>query len=397
LDETERPDEMPETEGTTPEDSADEMRLLSEMPEPTPGAILHGKVVRVEDDHALVDVGYKSEGVVPLGELTYRHVASAREVTHVGDEFDVLVLSVGGEDGTLRLSKRRADEAKSWRGLEEAYRNGTVLEVPVVEAVKGGLVADVGTRGFIPASQVDRGYVEDLSQYVGQTVRVRIIELDPHKRRVILSRRQVLEEERAKKREETWNTIQVGDVLEGTVKSLTDFGAFIDLGGVDGLLHISEMSWGRIRHPSEVLQEGQRVKVQVLRLDRERERISLGMRQVLPNPWDTAAERYREGAIVEGTVVRLATFGAFVELEPGIDGLVHISQLADYHVSRPQDVVQVGQRVWVKVLRVDPVERRISLSLKQAEGAAPAGGTSAEGAATIGELLDEDLKKGLYS
>lgn len=390
MDDTERPDVPAE----------EDMSIMGQVAEPTPGAILHGKVVRVEPDLAFVDVGYKSEGIVPLSELTYRHVASAEEVVKVGDEFDVLVLSVGqGEDATLRLSKRRADEIKAWDRLEEAYHTGAVLEVPVVEAVKGGLVADVGTRGFIPASQVDRGYVEDLQQYVGQTVRVKIIELDPHKRRVILSRRQVLEEERKLLKERTWATIQEGDVLEGTVKSLTDFGAFIDLGGVDGLLHISEMSWGRIRHPSEVLQEGQRVKVQVLRIDRERERISLGMKQILPNPWDTVAERYPEGAIVTGTVVRLATFGAFVELEPGVDGLIHISQLADYHVARPQDVVQIGQQVNVKILKVDAEQRRISLSLKEAEGKAPThrAGPSPTGAATIGDIVGEDLKKDFFA
>jgi ribosomal protein S1 len=382
-----------------PEVPAEEdMSIMGQVAEPTPGAILHGKVVRVEPDLALVDVGYKSEGVVPLSELTYRHVQSADEVVKVGDEFDVLVLSVGqGEEATLRLSKRRADEIKAWDALEDAFRNGTVLEVPVVEAVKGGLVADVGTRGFIPASQVDRGYVEALQQYVGRTVRVRIIELDAHKRRVILSRRQVLEEERQRMREDLWQTIREGDVLEGTVKSLTDFGAFIDLGGVDGLLHISEMSWGRVKHPSEVLHEGERVKVQVLRLDRERERISLGMKQVLPNPWDTVEERYPEGAIVTGTVVRLATFGAFVELEPGVDGLVHISQLADYHVARPQDVVQIGQQVNVKVLKVDAVQRRISLSLKEAEGKAPTPRQGGGGGATIGDLVGDDLRKDLFS
>jgi ribosomal protein S1 len=389
LEDGERPEVPPE----------EDMSIMDQVPEPTPGAILHGKVVRVEPDLALVDVGYKSEGIVPLSELTYRHVASAEEVVKVGDEFDVLVLSVGqGEDATLRLSKRRADEVKSWDRLEEAFHTGAVLEVPVVEAVKGGLVADVGTRGFIPASQVDRGYVEDLQQYVGQTVRAKIIELDAHKRRVILSRRQVLEEERRQMKEATWQTIKEGDILEGTVKSLTDFGAFIDLGGVDGLLHISEMSWGRIHHPSEVLHEGERVKVQVLRLDRERERISLGMKQVLANPWDTAAERYPEGAIVTGTVVRLATFGAFVELEPGIDGLIHISHLADYHVARPQDVVQIGQQVNVKILKVDPVARRISLSLKEAEGLQPTTGSGGPGgAATIGDILGDDLRKDFFS
>ena len=367
---------------------------------PQPGDILHGRIVQVAEDHVLVDVGYKSEGVIPLGELTYRRVQSAGEAASLDQEIDAMVLSVDGEEGSLRLSKRRADEAKVWEDLVAAYEAGNIVEAPVAEAVKGGLVADIGARGFIPASQVERGYAQELQPYVGQTLRVKIIELDRAKHRVILSRKIVLEEERKQNRERIWETIEEGQVLQGSVKSLTDFGAFIDLGGVDGLLHVSEMSWGRIQHPSEVLHEGQGIEVKVLRLDRERGRISLGYKQVLDNPWDTVEQRYPIGAIVRGKVVRLATFGAFVELEPGVDGLVHISQLADHHVTRPGEVVSVGEDVEVKVLRVDPVERRVSLSLREAGGyqsqKRDAYDESAqepgEGGATIGDIVGDDFK-----
>ena len=365
---------------------------------PHPGDIMHGRIVRIADDHVLVDVGYKSEGVIPLSELTYRKVASAAEAVALNDEVDAMVLSVDGEEGSLRLSKRRADESKAWDELKSAYESGSIIDAPVVEAVKGGLVSDIGARGFIPASQVERGYAQDLQPYVGQTLRVKIIELDRAKHRVILSRKVVLEEERKHNREQIWGDITEGQLLHGSVKSLTDFGAFIDLGGVDGLLHVSEMSWGRIQHPSEVLHEGQEIDVKVLRLDRERGRISLGYKQVLPNPWDTVEERYPIGAIVRGKVVRLATFGAFVELEPGVDGLVHISQLADHHVTRPGEVVSVGEDVEVKVLRVDPAERRVSLSLRDAGGyqsqkREPYQEDSMGGdGATIGDLVGDDFK-----
>ncbi len=366
---------------------------------PRPGDIMHGRIVRIADDHVLVDVGYKSEGVIPLSELTYRKVGSAAETAELNAEIDAMVLSVDGEEGSLRLSKRRADEAAAWESLKSAYEAAEVVDAPIVEAVKGGLVADIGARGFLPASQVERGYAQDLQPYVGQTLRVKIIELDRAKHRVILSRKVVLEEERKLSRERIWGDITEGQVLHGSVKSLTDFGAFVDLGGVDGLLHVSEMSWGRIQHPSEALHEGQEIDVKVLRLDRERGRISLGYKQVMANPWDSVEERYPVGAIVRGKVVRLATFGAFVELEPGIDGLVHISQLADHHVTRPGEVVSVGEEVEVKVLRVDPAERRVSLSLRDAGGyqsqkrdpydeEPQAGGDGA----TIGDAVGEDFK-----
>ncbi|MEW8978370.1 MAG: 30S ribosomal protein S1 [Symbiobacterium sp.] len=355
-------------ENETMEEAA-RAQLEAALRVPKPGEIVTGQVVRVSEDSIMVDVGYKSEGIIPLNELSHRPLRSAEEAgLKVGDTVQVMVLSVDAKgEGGLRISKRRADERLAWERIEEMFRNNEVVEAEVTEAVKGGLVVDLGLRAFLPASQVDRGYVADLSKFVGQKIRVKVIELGPHRGRVILSRKQVIEAEREARRKAFWETVEEGAVLEGTVKSLTDFGAFIDLGGVDGLLHISEMSYGRIKHPSQVLKEGETIKVKVLRLDREKGKVSLGLKQVLPDPWDSVAEKYPEGAIVEGTVARLATFGAFVELEPGVDGLIHISQMADRRINNPGEVVSVGQQVKVKVIGLDVRNRRISLSLRAAE------------------------------
>lgn len=348
------------------ESMSDAVDFAQAMTVPKHGDVLTGKVVQISGDSVMVDVGYKSEGVVPLNELSHRPLASPDEVVKVGDDIKVFVTSVDAE-GNLRLSKRRADEQEAIGKIAEAYENGEVLEAEVVEVVKGGLVLDIGMRGFMPASQVERGYVADLGKYLGQRLRARIIELDRNKNRVILSQKQVLEEEREKARQQIWATIEVGQIRRGVVKSLTDFGAFVDLGGVDGLVHISELSWGRPKHPSEVLSVGDEIDVQVLRLDHERGKVSLGYKQTLPDPWSQVEEKYPEGTDVTGRVVRLTTFGAFVELEPGVDGLIHISQLADYRVLKPEDVVNPGETVRVRVLSVRPDEKRISLSLREAD------------------------------
>lgn len=337
------------------------------MTMPRQGEVLTGKVIQVGSDSVLVDVGYKSEGVIPLNELSHRPVASPDQVVKVGDEISVYVMGIDGQEGALRLSKRRAEEGLVWGRIKESFENQAVLEAEVVEVVKGGLVLDIGLRGFMPASQVDRGYVADLGKYLGEKLKAKIIELDRHKNRVILSRRAVIEEERQKARETIWAELEEGQVLSGTVKSLTDFGAFVDLGGVDGLIHISELSWGRVKHPSEVVQVGDEIRVKILRLDREKGKVSLGYKQVLPDPWTQAVEKYPEGSVVEGKVVRLTTFGAFVELEPGVDGLIHISQLADRRILKPDEVVNPGQEVRVRVLSVNPELKRISLSLKEAD------------------------------
>jgi ribosomal protein S1 len=361
-------EQNPQTAGAQEEQAALEQSMgMGAVEDIRPGQIVTGTVVHISPDSVLVDVGAKSEGIVHLHDLSHRRLERPEEVVKLGDVISVYVLGWEGEEGMLRLSKRRADEIEAWRRLEAAMTNNEVIEAPVTEVVRGGLVVDVGLRGFVPSSHVAQGYVNDLKPFLGQTLRLKVIELDRSKRRAILSRKVVLEEEARIKREKLWQEIEEGQVREGVVKSLTDFGAFIDLGGVDGLLHISEMSWGRIQHPSEVLKEGETVRVKVLRLDREKEKISLGLRQVLPNPWDTVQERYQEGAIYTGKVVRLATFGAFVELEPGVDGLVHISQLADHRVATPSEVVQVGDIIRVKVLYIDPQAKRISLSKREAD------------------------------
>lgn len=346
------------------------------------GDILQGRVVHISQDDVLVDVGAKSEGIIHLRDLSHRRVERAEDIVQLGDVISVYVLGFEGEEGSLKLSKRRADEEKAWERLEDAQRSAEVIEAPVVEVVKGGLVADVGLRGFIPASLIAPGFVHDLEPFLGETVRVRVIEIDRHKRRAILSRKDVLIEETRAKQEEVWSKIEEGQIWDGTVKSLTDFGAFIDLGGVDGLLHVSEMSWTRIAHPSELLEIGQSVRVKVIRLNQEKGKISLGLRQVEGNPWDGIADRYVDGRIYRGQVVRLATFGVFVQLEPGIDGLVHISQLADYRVGHPSEVVQVGDVVAVKVLHVDAAAKRISLSKRDADAEGGLSAAQSEGDTT---------------
>ena len=378
----------------------DQLALEAEVPTISPGDLIEGKVVELHADHALVDVGYKSEGYLPLDEITHQPIAHPKDALKVGDLIQVLVLRNDGEEDVLRLSKRRADERAVYEQLQDAMAQKTILEAAVTEVVKGGLVVDVGVRGFIPASQVDRGFVEDLSGYAGQTLRLQVIEVDRRKRRVILSHRKVVEAERAQVKGQLWDTLAEGQRLSGRVKSLTDFGAFIDLGGVDGLLHISEMSWSRVRHPSEVLKEGETVEVLVLRLDRAKGRVSLGLKQVQANPWQDIDRRFPEGSIVKGEVARLTPFGAFISLEPGVDGLVHISHLSDEKIERPEQAVSIGDQIRVKVLRVDPDLQRISLSLKEVRASAsPVGAsrTAGEPAATIADLLDDPTKKSLES
>lgn len=369
MDEQNQSEHVHKTESHESEEAMDMEQSLAYGPveDARPGDILQGKVVHISNDGVLVDVGAKSEGIIHLRDLSLRRIERPEDVIKLGDIISVYVIGYEGEEGTLKLSKRRADEQLAWERLEAAQKNGDIIEAPVIEVVKGGLVVDVGLRGFVPASLVAPGFVNDLNPFLGQTLRVKVVELDRSKRRAILSRKEVLEQEIKARQEEIWSKIEEGQVWEGTVKSLTDFGAFIDLGGVDGLLHISEMSWQRINHPSEVLQVGQHVRVKVLRLNPEKGKISLGLRQVEGNPWDTVAERYLEGRIYRGTVVRLASFGVFVQLEPGVDGLVHISQLADYRVGQPSEVVAVGDEIAVKVLYVDPERKRISLSKKEAD------------------------------
>ncbi|MCY0880381.1 MAG: 30S ribosomal protein S1, partial [Firmicutes bacterium] len=345
----------------------EESMAYMDLEDVQPGKIVEGKVVQISNDGVLVDVGAKSEGIIHLSDLSYRRVEHPGDIVQVGQTISVYVLGYEGEEGALRLSKRRADEAGAWDRLEALRDSQETIEAPVVEVVKGGLVVDVGLRGFIPASHISRGYVTEMDPFVGQVVPVRVLEVDRSRRRAVLSRKVAMEADANAKRETLWKDIAEGQVRTGIVKNLTDFGAFVDLGGIDGLLHISEMSWGRISHPSEVLTAGQEIQVKVLRLEPERNKISLGLRQVMPNPWDVAQDHYHVDALYQGKVVRLASFGAFVEMEPGIDGLVHISQLSANHIQQPNEAVHVGDEIWVKVLSVDPQNKRIALSKKLAD------------------------------
>jgi ribosomal protein S1/(E)-4-hydroxy-3-methyl-but-2-enyl pyrophosphate reductase len=329
------------------------------------GDVISGTVVQVKEDEVLIDIGGKSEGVIPRQELENK--GEPGEELHVGDVISVYVLRADNDEGHLTLSKKRADRAKALDYLEECVGTDTKLAGEVIKVVKGGLLTDVnGIRGFVPASLVERGYVGDLEKYVGATLRLRVIEFDRNRGKVVLSQKVILQEEYLKAEKELWETIEPGEIRKGTVRHLTNFGAFVDLGGVDGLLHISELSWGRVKHPSEVVQEGDEVDVYVISVDKDNKRISLSLKQAQTNPWSTVDERYQVGEIITGTIVRLVSFGAFVEIEPGVEGLVHISRLSDHRVGKPEDVVTVGQEIQVKVLEINKQDQRISLSIKDA-------------------------------
>lgn len=339
---------------------------MTTIDEVRPGSVLTGTVVQINNDEVLVDVGGKSEGVIPVNELSYRKVTDPNEFIKVGEQVKVLVLKVENSEGNMILSKRRAEQEEALAKLKEAFENGTVIEAEVIEVVKGGLLVDVGMRGFVPASLVDRGYVENLEQFVGQNLKLKVIEFDPEARKAVLSRKVILDEEYQAQKEKLWAELKEGQTRKGVVQRITDFGAFVDLGGVDGLLHVSEMGWGRVNHPKDVVSEGDEIEVFVLGVDREKERISLGLKQLTPSPWQAAANKYPIGSTVKGKVVRIAPFGAFVEIEPGIDGLVHISQLAWERVDKVEDVVNIGDEVEAKVLDIDTENKRMSLSIKEA-------------------------------
>ncbi|AGA69765.1 (E)-4-hydroxy-3-methyl-but-2-enyl pyrophosphate reductase [Desulfitobacterium dichloroeliminans LMG P-21439] len=330
------------------------------------GALVKGTVVKVTHDEVFVDLGWKSEGIIPLKELTVSSNVQPSDIVAVGDEIQAVVLRVENEEGNPLLSKRRADEFAAADRLKEYAETKQEIQGKVAEVVKGGLIVDVGMRGFVPASQIQPGYVEDLNQFKGQTLRLRVIEFDPSKRRVVLSQKEILQEELAVKKEQLLGTLQEGDVISGTVKRLAQFGAFIDLGGVDGLLHVSDIAYTRIKHPSEYVNVGDEVEVQVLKVDKEQGKISLGLKQLKPSPWENALEKYPVGALVTGKVVRLAPFGAFVQLEDGVDALVHISQLSEKRVNKVEDIVTVGDMVQAKIIECKPEEKRISLSIREA-------------------------------
>ena len=330
------------------------------------GDLVTGTVVKIERDEVLLDIGFKSEGVIPVRELSIRKDANPEDIVAMGETIEALVLQKEDKDGRLILSKKRAEYERAWNRVEEDFNNGQNVEGEVIEVVKGGLILDIGLRGFLPASLVDLRRVKDLNAYLGTRIEARVIEMDRNRNNVVLSRRVVLEEARKAERSEILSKLQAGMRLKGVVSSIVDFGAFVDLGGIDGLIHISELSWNHVNHPSEVVKVGQEVEVQVLDVDLNRERISLGLKQTTEDPWRTLVKKYPVGAIVEGRVTKLVPFGAFVDLGDGIEGLVHISEMARQHVDTPSQVTNVNDAVQVKVMEIDLDRRRISLSMKAA-------------------------------
>ena len=328
------------------------------------GDVVTGSVTKVEEKQVLVNVGYKTDGVIPISELANVHIEKASDVVELDQTLELKVIKL--EENDLVLSKRAVDAEKAWVELQEKFTSGHVFDVTVKDIVNGGLVVDLGVRGFIPASLVEVHYVEDFTDYKGKTLAVKIVELDREKNRVILSHKAVVELELDSKKKEAISSLKEGDVVEGTVQRLTDFGAFVNVGGVDGLVHISQISHERVEQPSEVLEQGQKVKVKVLSVDADTQRISLSIKAAQPGPWENIAGEVKAGDIREGIVKRLVTFGAFVEILPGVEGLVHVSQIANRHVKNPNEVLEMGQEVKVKVLEVHVAEKRISLSIKEA-------------------------------
>ncbi len=330
------------------------------------GDLVDGTIVKIERDEVLVDIGFKSEGVIPVRELSIRKDADPSDLVEVGDKIEALVLQKEDKDGRLILSKKRAEYERSWISVEEKFKAGEPVVGEVIEVVKGGLIIDIGLRGFLPASLVDLRRVKDLDMYMGTELEARIIEMDRNRNNVVLSRRVLLEEGRKNERAEILAKLTKGMRLKGSVSSIVDFGAFVDLGGIDGLVHISELSWNHVNHPSEVVKVGQEVEVEVLDVDLNRERISLGLKQTQPDPWVKLVEAYPVGTIVDGTVTKIVPFGAFVALGEATEGLVHISEMAPRHIETPAQVVKVGDVVKVKVMEINPERRRISLSMKAA-------------------------------
>jgi small subunit ribosomal protein S1 len=370
------------------------------------GDVVSGNVVRIDKDEVLVDIGYKSEGVIPSNELSIRKSANPHDEVELGEEVDALVLTKEDQDGRLVLSKKRARFEKAWRKIEAAAESGEPVEGSVIEVVKGGLIIDLGVRGFLPASLVDIRRVQNLDEFLGQMIECKVIELNRSRNNVVLSRRAVLEEERKEVRQQILDRLQPGQIVEGAISNIVDFGAFVDLDGIDGLIHISELSWSHVNHPSEILSIGQVVPVKVLDIDRDRQRISLGLKQTQEDPWQRVVDTYALGDELEGKVTKVVSFGAFVEILDGVEGLVHISELAQHHVENPREVVNQGDVIKVKILEIDSERRRLSLSAKRVEGqelplrtgggeyAPPAEG---DGGEELGEVRDLGLSDDVFA
>jgi len=351
------------------------------------GDIVKGIVVKIDNDEVLLDIGYKSEGVIPSRELSIRNDVDPHEVVSLEDEIEALVLTKEDKDGRLVLSKKRAQYERAWGTIEELKEKDEVVSGPVIEVVKGGLILDIGLRGFLPASLVDLRRVRDLAPFVGRTLECKIIELDRNRNNVVLSRRAYLEETQREQRDEFLTNLKPGEIRSGVVSSVVNFGAFVDLGGMDGLVHVSELSWKHVEHPSQVVQVGDEVTVQVLDVDLTRERISLSLKATQQDPWQEFADGHEVDQLVYGRVTKLVPFGAFVQVGDGIEGLVHISEMASQHVEAPEQVVTPGEELWVKIIDIDLDRRRISLSIKQA---AEGGEVAAEYRDQFGEHAYDD-------
>lgn len=364
----------------------------------SPHEVIKGTVVLVNRDEAYVDIGYKTEIPIPKRELAYPEPDAATDVVSKGDVIDVYVVALGGENGVI-LSKTRADRLAAWEEVEKIKEEGKTIDVEILQVVKGGLLTSAfGLRGFIPASQADLHFVKDLSDFVGKTVTVVPIEVDAKKQRLVLSRRAVLEAERDKKREEALASIVVGEVRKGIVKRLVDYGAFIDIGGVDGLAHISDLSWEHVKNPADVLTAGQEVDVLVKAFDPETKRISLSIKDTMRDPWFDKAEKYPVGSYVKGKIVKLTDFGAFMEIEPGFDGLIRMRELSPKHIAKASDAVNVGDEVTVKVIHVDTENKKVALSITRVQQDAEKAeykeflAKQDSKAATIGDEVKEDQK-----
>ena len=353
------------------------------------GQIVTGTVVKIEDKQALIDIGYKTEAILPISEVSSMHLDDLNESLQVNDEIRVKVKKVTDEE--VVVSKKDVDAEAAWDRIVEKFESGEVFVVMVKDKVKGGLVVDIGIRGFIPASLVESHFVEDFSSYLNNPITVKVVEIDREKNRVILSHKAVVEAEMSAKKSETLESLEVGQVIEGTVQRLTDFGAFVDIGGVDGLVHISEMAHSRVEKPSDVVTEGDRVKVKVLGLDLDNEKVKLSIKETQPGPWETIEGKIQPGDVIEGTVKRLVTFGAFVEVAPQVEGLLHISQIANRHIATPSEVLTEGQEVQVKVLDVHLDDKKISLSMRALESSEPTRQDDDQ------ELLDEYSDQGGFS
>ena len=339
---------------------------VGDIPEVEDGQVVTGTVVKIDRDEVLLDIGFKSEGVIPSKELSIRNDVDPAEVVSMGERVEALVLTKEDKEGRLLLSKKRAQYERAWGDIEAKKEADAVVEGPVIEVVKGGLIVDIGLRGFLPASLVELRRVRDLQPYVGTVVQAKIIELDKNRNNVVLSRRAYLEENQKETRDNFLTNLKVGEVRSGTISSVVSFGAFVDLGGMDGLIHVSELSWKHVDHPGSVVAVGDPVTVQVLDVDFSRERISLSLKATQQDPWAEFAEGHAVGQLVYGRVTKLVQFGAFVQVGDGIEGLVHISEMSAHHVENPGDIVTPGEELWVKIIDLDLQRRRISLSIKQA-------------------------------